>query len=454
MKDEIRALLLKSRLPWLLTATVVLAAPGTPAVAASHPATQASLSWVSYHPNGWSEGSVARGTGYYRPGASRRVREVQRRLNRLGFASGPVDGLFGPITQAAVRAYQRESGLEVDGIVGPRTLHGLRSRTRRAQGSANQQTSTIDREGKGGKLSQATRRNQSVAPTGKRADRAAVPARWGDRETVSGSSQWWMLVPLLAAAIALALVAAGLLLRALAARSTIPSPSKAGTGRDGARRIAVPLSEPEIEIRAANGAAEEPMPAGVTSLSSRRYRHGSRHRVAEVVAVANGDRVPNALDVGNRVEIVRRIEQTNGRHGNRAWRPTNGTGSGRAASASDSARPFSVLGVRIHLSVGLPELPGTLAVELELFVEGQRRRWETGLLETGRPFRISLQDVEGSVHSLVVPDYLPALADALVEAGLDVAVDDLASLAFAVEPTVEVERVIAEKRGEMYPAAG
>jgi peptidoglycan hydrolase-like protein with peptidoglycan-binding domain len=34
---------------------------------------------------------------------------------------GPSDGDFGPRTEAAVRAYQMQHGLQVDGIVGPRT---------------------------------------------------------------------------------------------------------------------------------------------------------------------------------------------------------------------------------------------------------------------------------------------------------------------------------------------
>jgi peptidoglycan hydrolase-like protein with peptidoglycan-binding domain len=34
---------------------------------------------------------------------------------------GPIDGIFGPMTDAAVRAYQGDRGVVVDGIVGDRT---------------------------------------------------------------------------------------------------------------------------------------------------------------------------------------------------------------------------------------------------------------------------------------------------------------------------------------------
>ncbi len=50
------------------------------------------------------------------------VQDLQQRLNQLGFDAGPEDGLFGPLTGVAVTAFQEEMGLEVDGIVGPRTI--------------------------------------------------------------------------------------------------------------------------------------------------------------------------------------------------------------------------------------------------------------------------------------------------------------------------------------------
>lgn len=49
------------------------------------------------------------------------VSRLQQSLTRAGYNAGGVDGQFGPKTQAAVKAYQRDHGLAVDGIVGKNT---------------------------------------------------------------------------------------------------------------------------------------------------------------------------------------------------------------------------------------------------------------------------------------------------------------------------------------------
>jgi peptidoglycan hydrolase-like protein with peptidoglycan-binding domain len=49
------------------------------------------------------------------------VLEAQQKLSALGYAPGKLDGQYGPATAGAVRAFQRDHQLEVDGVVGVRT---------------------------------------------------------------------------------------------------------------------------------------------------------------------------------------------------------------------------------------------------------------------------------------------------------------------------------------------
>jgi peptidoglycan hydrolase-like protein with peptidoglycan-binding domain len=56
------------------------------------------------------------------------VEYLQRQLEAAGFFEGPVDGMFEARTKAAVMAFQRARGLEVDGIAGPRTWAALDTR--------------------------------------------------------------------------------------------------------------------------------------------------------------------------------------------------------------------------------------------------------------------------------------------------------------------------------------
>lgn len=50
---------------------------------------------------------------------------VQARLAALGYVPGPVDGIAGRRTQGAIRAFQRDQTLDVDGLVGPATAARL-----------------------------------------------------------------------------------------------------------------------------------------------------------------------------------------------------------------------------------------------------------------------------------------------------------------------------------------
>lgn len=53
------------------------------------------------------------------------VAQVQRRLDVNGYALGATDGNFGAKTEAAVKAFQNDKNLFVDGIIGPQTWNAL-----------------------------------------------------------------------------------------------------------------------------------------------------------------------------------------------------------------------------------------------------------------------------------------------------------------------------------------
>lgn len=54
------------------------------------------------------------------------VRDLQERLNLLGFDSGRVDGIFGPDTVAALREFQANVGIHDDGVAGHETVDAVR----------------------------------------------------------------------------------------------------------------------------------------------------------------------------------------------------------------------------------------------------------------------------------------------------------------------------------------
>lgn len=55
------------------------------------------------------------------------VRQIQAVLKSAGYEPGAIDGVYGPMTVAAVEAFQRAAGIGVDGKVGPVTRRSLAS---------------------------------------------------------------------------------------------------------------------------------------------------------------------------------------------------------------------------------------------------------------------------------------------------------------------------------------
>lgn len=60
------------------------------------------------------------------PASARLFRDAQEELKRLGYYPGPVDGIWGPLSHAALEDFQREQGLDPKGIVTPAVLERLR----------------------------------------------------------------------------------------------------------------------------------------------------------------------------------------------------------------------------------------------------------------------------------------------------------------------------------------
>ena len=61
------------------------------------------------------------------PGLTRSQRfELQERLNERGFEASEPDGLIGPRTLEALKAFQVEEGLAPDGYAGQRILRALK----------------------------------------------------------------------------------------------------------------------------------------------------------------------------------------------------------------------------------------------------------------------------------------------------------------------------------------
>ena len=53
------------------------------------------------------------------------IKRIQEKLKELEFYRGPIDGHFGGGTSAAVKGFQKHKGLDIDGIVGPKSWKKL-----------------------------------------------------------------------------------------------------------------------------------------------------------------------------------------------------------------------------------------------------------------------------------------------------------------------------------------
>lgn len=80
----------------------------------------------------WKQGQAAApapAPTHYAYSAPSTVREIQGTLKSLGYYSGPIDGIAGPKTASAIRSYQQQYGLQVDGRPSSELLNHMRQRS-------------------------------------------------------------------------------------------------------------------------------------------------------------------------------------------------------------------------------------------------------------------------------------------------------------------------------------
>ncbi|SFE60404.1 Putative peptidoglycan binding domain-containing protein [Alteribacillus iranensis] len=70
------------------------------------------------------------------------ISQLQQQLKDLGYYKSNVTGVFGPITEEAVRKFQRKNSLTVDGMAGPKTLNKLRHNPKQSSTVTNQSVET------------------------------------------------------------------------------------------------------------------------------------------------------------------------------------------------------------------------------------------------------------------------------------------------------------------------
>ena len=72
-----------------------------------------------------TEKSTSTNTGKSTALVKTKIIQIQEKLNKLGYDCGKADGVIGKKTKTAIKAFQKDKGLIVDGIIGSETLDAL-----------------------------------------------------------------------------------------------------------------------------------------------------------------------------------------------------------------------------------------------------------------------------------------------------------------------------------------
>ncbi len=104
-------------LPWVIVAGVLVVA--------------VVLAVVLFGGSGDKSGTASTATGETTTTATDpAVEDLQRMMTRLGYYSGPIDGVYGAATSAGVSEMQKALGVDADGVFGPSTEAALKGKAK------------------------------------------------------------------------------------------------------------------------------------------------------------------------------------------------------------------------------------------------------------------------------------------------------------------------------------
>ena len=236
---------------------------------------------------------LGRGAGYAKPGGSIRVRVLQRQLRRLGFRPGPIDGLYGPRTAAAVARYQRDQGAPSDGVAWAHIRRAIASARRAAETRRVHDDDTTETKPDASKPASSPEHDKDVAPTAV----TAQPSHGG----ASGSDEASELRLLLLGGLLAVMLAAGALM-ALGRKVAI-APVGAMPGAKASRRShgRNPTESGSAPPQAISNAKED------TDWASEAYGR------VDAVGYVTADRGPGAnLDVRRQIRAMNAVCEQRG----------------------------------------------------------------------------------------------------------------------------------------------
>jgi peptidoglycan hydrolase-like protein with peptidoglycan-binding domain len=385
-----------------------------------------------------AETPVAVGTGFHSQDGSKRVRAVQHELNRLGYGAGPVDGLFGPLTDAAVRRFQARSGIAVDGAVGPQTLRKVRSDIR--------QKERLLARGSGFRSSGGSERVRDVQRRLNRFGQAAgaVDGLFGpatDAAVRRFQAERALAVDGIVGPRTLAALGSANRTIRNQTRRKERTPAHERRSRSHGDRSSEPLAHSNDRFarqRPSQPIGESPPegnPLGAPTPTSAPDETGGPRWGFLLLIVAMIGLVLVLVAAFRSDRFAREAEEPD--------EPDDPLET-LSGELSDVPDPDPLLGLGAHADLASPPQigaeTGTMYVELQLFAESARGRCETEPLDGGAPFSVALEGLEEEIRTIVVPERLPTLARALRNAGRDVQPAELERLPFLLELSPELER--------------